>query len=371
MSGDKLLESVVQLKATQDNMQIYENTDVIKRKSSTANDEPKAAVSTAVERSACKPQLFHQRDLISGQNVFKDLLEEFTDIALKRSNRPNTYCLTKAISENYLLELATRNNDLYLNDRVPLAIVRPSIVGCTSMEPEAGFIDNYNGATGPILSLLTGALQAMPGDGNKVADIVPIDMVANMLICAGYYLAEHRDADQALKRDRGAYIFNFISGNRNPLLWHLITDMIAQLAIKYPTSHLFRIPNSYFIRAGLIYDAYDLLNHKLPAFLLDTLNVKLLGKELTNKRSAMAAYQRIRQMTVTLTPFTSNQWRFSDSNVDQLYRQMTPIDRRLFRFDVSDINWPKYIRTYIIGARLYALKDAARNLPLAVQKLRK
>lgn len=73
---------------------------------------------------------------------------------------PNTYTFTKAITEHMLL--ADRGN-------LPLAIVRPSIVGCGWVEPVPGWVDSAIGASGLILASGVGALRAMRGADYHVA----------------------------------------------------------------------------------------------------------------------------------------------------------------------------------------------------------
>lgn len=328
-----------------------------------------------------------------------DLLAEFTRIALRMSNRPNTYTFTKAISESYLLDRARSRPDRYLNDKIPVAIVRPSIVGGAWREPTVGLVDNYNGPTGAILSLYTGALQAMPGCGERVADLVPVDMVTNMVICTGWFLATN-DGPAALgrrqsaphsgtnkggqltelganspaskiKQDNGVYVFNFVSGFRNPMQWRWTTELIAVLSYKYPSKFLTRLPSCYFIKAGTFYNIYDAINHKLPAYLMDLVRSKLLGQRCEGRSSAMVGYSRIRQMTDTLTPFTSNQWRLSDSNTQSLFECLDPADRQLFHFDVASINWLNYLRSYIIGSRIYTMQDEPKNVPEAMRMLQR
>lgn len=356
--------------------------------------------SQRIERNACKAQVFYDtNDSYSNNNNNMDsddlsLMEEFSKMALRQSNRPNTYTFTKAIAESYLLDLVKKFPDRYLYDRIPVCIVRPSIVGGAWREPEVGYVDNYNGPTGAILSLYMGALQAMPGEGDRVADIVPVDMAVNMITCVGWYLVSEGQKDTSdhiiggerdksscsgiskkkrkgrVKADNGAYIFNFVSGFRNPLHWKQVTELIADLAYKYPTNQLQRLPSSYFIKAGKFYEFYDRLNHKLPAQLKDFISQTLFRKKLTPQTSALVYYERIRQMTKTLTPFTSNQWRLSDANVCALYDNLQLADKRVFEFNIKAIDWTSYISNYIIGARIYTLKDMPENVPRAVQTMR-
>lgn len=55
---------------------------------------------------------------------------------LSLANRPNTYTYTKALAENLIFEQT---------GKLPIAIVRPSIVASSFLEPVPGWIDNSNG----------------------------------------------------------------------------------------------------------------------------------------------------------------------------------------------------------------------------------
>ncbi|CAF1102789.1 unnamed protein product [Didymodactylos carnosus] len=98
-------------------------------------------------------------------------------------DRPNTYTYTKALAEFVISE---EGIDL------PIAIIRPSIVGASWKEPFPGWIDNYNGPSGLIISLGKGMLRTMLGNSNARADIVPVDIVANMMISVAWYTAVKR-----------------------------------------------------------------------------------------------------------------------------------------------------------------------------------
>lgn len=67
--------------------------------------------------------------------------------------KPNTYTYTKQLAEQLLID---EGRDL------PLAIVRPSIVGASWKEPFPGWIDNYNGPSGLYIAVSTVALPDTP-----------------------------------------------------------------------------------------------------------------------------------------------------------------------------------------------------------------
>lgn len=387
MRGDQIMETVERLKYAQGQIHIYSEDETklqqfyfdgpiaTSSKTTTTTQTGPRENGLSVE-GGVSPTVEAGEDQDSQLNL--DLLGEFTRIALRLSNRPNTYTFTKAISESYLLDKVKARPDRYLNDKIPVAIVRPSIVGGAWREPKVGLVDNFNGPTGAILSLYTGTLQAMPGIAERVADLVPVDMVTNMILCAAWRMVEEQNnsalassSTNSIKTDNGVYLFNFVSGYRNPLRWGLVTEKIAELSYKYPSKFLTRLPSSYFIQAGKIYDLYDMINQRFPAYLRDLVCGKLLGQRVDGKSSAMYAYTRIRQMTDALTPFTSNQWRLCDTNVRLLFDNLSGIDKKLFHFDVTSISWPDYIQSYIIGSRIYTLKDDPKNVSKALVSLRR
>eukprot|EP00102_Acyrthosiphon_pisum_P027140 XP_016664350.1 PREDICTED: fatty acyl-CoA reductase 1-like isoform X1 [Acyrthosiphon pisum] len=127
-------------------------------------------VSTAYShcpRSEIKEEFYHVS--ISAKELKKIIeLDEETRNVLK--DWPNTYIFTKALSENMI---STNENKL------PISVFRPSIIGCTQSEPEPGWMDNVQGFVYLINSCMLGILRAIPMSLDKKADIVPIDYAAN------------------------------------------------------------------------------------------------------------------------------------------------------------------------------------------------
>lgn len=75
---------------------------------------------------------------INGVGVLPD---NFIDLIADRFNKkhPNTYTLTKQMAEQIVLDY---------HGKLPVCIVRPSIVTAANDEPSPGFIDNVYGITG-------------------------------------------------------------------------------------------------------------------------------------------------------------------------------------------------------------------------------
>ncbi|KAK6116787.1 hypothetical protein DH2020_049520 [Rehmannia glutinosa] len=91
----------------------------------------------------------------------------------------NGYQLTKAMGEMVLNEI---------RGDIPLLIIRPSIIESSYKEPVPGWIQGYRMFDPVITSYGKGQLPAYLADPDVVADIVPVDMVANTIIAA---IAKH------------------------------------------------------------------------------------------------------------------------------------------------------------------------------------
>lgn len=91
---------------------------------------------------------------------------------LRRYGFPNTYTLTKSIGERLI--------ERYKGD-VPLAIVRPSIIGCSLFEPFPGWVDVLTAAGGLLLTSALGVVREIVCDADMVADVVPVDFVVNVI----------------------------------------------------------------------------------------------------------------------------------------------------------------------------------------------
>lgn len=94
---------------------------------------------------------------------------------LAHSGHPNTYTLTKAIAEHLLVQRC---------GRVPLTIVRPSIISASRQTPFPGWIDSTAGFGAFVVLLGLGHLRAVIGDSRARLDLVPVDDVARRIVLA-------------------------------------------------------------------------------------------------------------------------------------------------------------------------------------------
>lgn len=134
-----------------------------------------------------------------------DLLNWMTDEQLELltpsliQDYPNTYTWTKSLAECLLQNEA---KDL------PVAIVRPSIVGAAYKEPLPGWIDTIQGATGLLIAFGKGILRVLCFSPFETLYLVPVDYVNNFMITVGWITA--------LKRTSETVVYNYNS-TQNPI----------------------------------------------------------------------------------------------------------------------------------------------------------
>lgn len=94
-----------------------------------------------------------------------------------QGSHPNTYTLTKSIAEQIAADY---------HHRLPICIVRPSIVTAALNEPFPGWVDNINGITGIMMEISRGTITSIMCNKNLVMDLIPVDIVCNTMIAAAW-----------------------------------------------------------------------------------------------------------------------------------------------------------------------------------------
>ncbi|XP_017792478.1 PREDICTED: putative fatty acyl-CoA reductase CG5065 [Habropoda laboriosa] len=264
-------------------------------------------------------------------------------------NRPNTYTFTKALTERLL-----QTESSYL----PVAIVRPSIVLSSLREPVAGWVDNLNGPTGIIAAVGKGFFRTMLCHENKVADLVPVDIVINLMICAAW--------KTATSRTQKILVYNCCTGQQNPITWKKFVDLTFKYSRMYPPNGVIWYPGGRCRNSAVLNKMCMFFQHILPAHILDLL-LRLKGKP-----TMMVNLQtKLQKAAKCLEYFSTQQWNFRDDNVRQLGEQLSPEDQQTFMFDVRQIDWPSYLEHYILGIRHFILKESPDTLPAARSHIKK
>ncbi|KAL4711300.1 hypothetical protein ACJJTC_019141 [Scirpophaga incertulas] len=270
---------------------------------------------------------------------------------------PNTYAFTKSVAENIVAEYSKG---------LPVAVFRPAIVIATTKEPVAGWIDNVYGPTGVVVGAAVGLLHTLQCRPCAVADLVPGDMVV-----AGTLAAAARAADAPRNREEPPHelpppIYNYVSSEQKPLTWERFMSLTEHYGFDVPPLqamyyYLFKLTPSRFI-----YLMYCFFLHWLPAYVIDGIMV-LIGK----KPMLRKAYTKISKFADVLAYFALKQWKFSNSNTQNLYSEMCDADKQLFDFDIGALDWNDYFYSYVRGIRVYLLKDPLETIPDGIKRYNK
>ncbi|XP_075543404.1 fatty acyl-CoA reductase 1-like isoform X2 [Dermacentor variabilis] len=147
------------------------------------------------------------------ESLGEKAVESMSDLQF---GQPNNYALSKAVTESLLLD---KQREL------PLAIVRPSIVTASWKEPLPGWIDNYKACTGIAVSISMGLLPSLLLSKDCVADLIPVDVVANTLICIAWKVASTSFVAKYRKAISGMDATSFYTTNS----WIFRSDNVMEL----------------------------------------------------------------------------------------------------------------------------------------------
>lgn len=263
--------------------------------------------------------------------------------------RPNTYTFTKALAENLLIEEC---------GNLPVAIVRPSIVTAAWREPIPGWVDNLNGPTGLLVATTKGMLQTLHCRCNGVADLIPVDVVINLMIAVAWNTAIHRTNNNM--------IYHCTSGTTNQITWGKLHRIALPYIIQNPSAEVFQYPGATFKNSRLLNNICVLFYHHVPAYLTDIVAF-LIGR----KPKMVKLYQKLHRAIQSLNYFTTHEWKFHCNNQFMLMDRMSEKDKQIFNFDIKQLNWSSYWQDYVLGARQFILKEETSSLPVARKKLQK
>ncbi|KAI4499642.1 hypothetical protein M0802_005212 [Mischocyttarus mexicanus] len=281
-------------------------------------------------------------------SIDENSLDEFTKTLCE--SWPNTYVYTKSIAENVIKKQA---------GVIPIGIFRPGIVASTYREPLQGWVNNLNGPMGIFAGVWKGLIRTHHCDRYVKVCLVPGDFTINALIVCAWDIADKQRSEENIP------IYNYVS-NENPITY----DDMEKFTLKYGPTTPFREAYWYYnfrsTKNRLLYLFYAYLLHLLPALILD------LGMLCVRKKPRfLKMYRKLHAMLDVLSYFSLNEWKFTNERMINVIKKLTVKDQILFYCDMKDLDWDSYFATYLLGIRLYVLKDPIETLPQARRNWRR
>ena len=120
---------------------------------------------------------------------------------------PDAYPFTKALGERALVE--------QWQGKIPISVVRPSIIESALAEPRPGWIRGFRMAEPIIVSYARGLLAEFPGVPEGIIDVIPVDLVVAAILA----VAAH-GPEPGLPR-----VYQVASGVRNPLRYGRLVEL--------------------------------------------------------------------------------------------------------------------------------------------------
>lgn len=82
----------------------------------------------------------------------------------------------------------------------------------------------------------------------------------------------------------------------------------------------------------------------------------------------LQVYRKIHRFCDVIYYFTNGRWHFTNQNVQQMWKKLTPQDQQLFFFNMGELNWSEVINLSIFGIRTYLMKEDPNNIPEALKR---
>lgn len=258
----------------------------------------------------------------------------------------DVYQFTKALGEQYL----SRDHR-----SVPLSIVRPSIIESTYEAPYPGWIDGVRMADPMIMEYGRGNLLRFVGSTRTVLDLVPCDMVSNLIL--------------ASVPPRGAVghraVYQLASSTWNPLTLGDLTRYTFEAFTKLAKRHPSKI-SAPARRGHLVSEARfrGELSRKRRLLEWSRALQGALGFRRAARRSAMLlrVVARAEKLTDMYAFYASTSPSFDVSQTRDLLDDLTADDRAAFSFDLSKVDWRDYVtRRHIPGLLRLGGFDSTRS----------
>ncbi|XP_049870323.1 fatty acyl-CoA reductase wat-like [Pectinophora gossypiella] len=265
-------------------------------------------------------------------------------------NWPNTYAFTKAVAEELV---RTMSGDL------PICIVRPAIVISACREPSPGWIDKSCafGPTGFILGAGIGIMHTCYCDEDIHLDLIPVDLVNNATIAAAHQTVVRRE-----RGDSDIKIYT-VTGTRNPMIFGHMRRIMDYDARYLGTDKSVWYNFSFNTNNEFIFYTLTWLFHYIPGYLVDFV-LRIMGK----RPMLIRLFEKVYKLNSVLGYFMTNDWKFGDSNLVDMYWSLSPADRIIYDCNLATIDWKKYILLWTLGARKYIVKDGINKTAYAMKK---
>ncbi|XP_045508640.1 putative fatty acyl-CoA reductase CG8306 isoform X2 [Colias croceus] len=258
---------------------------------------------------------------------------------------PNTYTFTKHLAEH---EVKNCSN------MFPCTIVRPSMIVAAWKEPMIGWTCSKVGPQGFLMGAAKGVVRRLPLAKENIADYIPVDVVVNQLLVAGWHAA---------KQKSGLTVYHCTTSTQNPFRWTMLDSIVSEMLHNYPLKSAVWYPHLQFVPSLFLFRISAIFVHFIPAILLDTI------LRITGARPILfRLHKNVWNSLSRLEKFIFTEWRFHNPNTRQLATELNKTDEQTFYINIGTIYWIEFFVNLHLGVRKYLNKESEKTMPAAKTK---
>ncbi|EDV49377.2 uncharacterized protein Dere_GG17132 [Drosophila erecta] len=252
---------------------------------------------------------------------------------------PNTYTYTKALGEQVIQEEAKG---------LPVGIFRPAIILSTFKEPVRGWVDGLQGMIAMIFATAYGFVHLVLVNLKVSAPVVPADYCVNVAIASAVQIAKISKQN----KKGPPPIYAFAPCESNLLTYGELINECYQNGLEVPNEKMIWYPFNHCTTCPYLYRIGVFFYHMIPGFFLDII-LRLKGQ----KPMMIKNYHKVHEGMISLFPFSSKTFTMDMTNTDAMWQSMSSVDKEIFNFDMSTLNWKEFCTSLMDGIRLYLFKD--------------
>ncbi|XP_045458036.1 putative fatty acyl-CoA reductase CG5065 [Melitaea cinxia] len=280
------------------------------------------------------------------------ICEELDDHTLKvltpkyLGELPNTYVFTKQLAEHVVYEH---------KGKLPIVIVRPSIVISSHLEPQPGWIENFNGPVGMFIACGKGILRTIHSSPDIVSDYIPVDIAIKACIAASWIRGTKK-----LESTDDIPIYNICAGDLNNMSVNEILKLGKDFVLTIPLKDMLWTYGGTLTTSLFMFNLKVLFQHVLPAIFVDLI-LWILGK----KPMLVKIQRRIYVANIALRYYLTQQWTFCNKNFIALRSKIKKADQPAFYYEIENVDKTEFFRQAAIAGRKILLKEKDEDLPKA------
>ncbi len=251
---------------------------------------------------------------------------------------PDAYPYTKALGERALVS--------QYGARLPMTIVRPSIIESSLAEPRPGWIRGFRMAEPIIVSYARGMLREFPGVPEGVTDVIPVDLVVAAILA----ISAEAISEDAQSQERPS-VYHVASGVRNPFRYGRLVELVQGWFIEHPLydseGQPIVVPEWSFPGRGRVQRQLTRATKTMDLVERVVGSLPIRGKQAdwmaTLEEQHLLADRALGYVEL-YGAYTETEARYRVDRLMTLWDSMNAEDRERFCFDPGAVDWSHYVR---------------------------